>query len=298
MAAGFTTSDIPDLSGKCYLVTGANSGIGLAITRDLAMRGARVLMGCRSEKAALAAIRDLKLGSERDVSFLQLDLADLDSIRSVPERLAKEKGLSGLINNAGVMTPPLTRTTQGFELQFGVNHLAVFALTNVVLPLILDTPDSRVVVTSSISERGASIDWEDISAHKSYSRYKRYAASKLANLLFMRELSRRLEMSGSKILSVGCHPGLAATNLTRHMGPLKILSPIYSLLLNTAEMGAWPALQAATGNVQNGKYYGPQGFKGLRGPSGEAEPSEAALDVDQAALLWELSERLTGFKYT
>ena len=237
-------------SGKCFIVTGTNTGIGLEISRVLAARGARVLLGCRDKakaEAAMAKIRSLTPGA--DLAFLPLDQADLTSIRAAAELAAKEPRIDAHINNAGVMNTPPMRTKQGFELQFGVNHLGTFALTALLLPKLSETKGARVVVTSSLAHRNARIDWDDLNADKSYSPFKRYAPSKLANALFFFELNRRLRALGSPVMAVGCHPGMAATDLGRYMGVFQILNPLVSVVLNSAARGAWPALQAATGNV-------------------------------------------------
>jgi NAD(P)-dependent dehydrogenase (short-subunit alcohol dehydrogenase family) len=186
------------------------------------------------------------------------------------------------------------RTKQGFELQFGVNHLGCFALTALLLPKLSDTKGARVVVTSSIAHRDGKIDWNDLNAEKGYNRIRRYSASKLANALFFYELDRRLRASGSPVTAVGCHPGIAATDLVRHMGPVQILVPLIKLFLNSAEMGAWPTLQAATGRVTSGGYYGPAGFRGIKGASGEAQRSAEAQDPVLARRLWDVSVDMTG----
>lgn len=293
--AGFTEANVPDLSGKCFVVTGANAGIGFEITRVLSARGARVLLACRDRGKAEDVMNLIaKMTAKADVEFLALDQSDLESVRSAADVIAEEARIDGLINNAGVMTPPLTRTGQGHELQFGVNHLGTFALSLLLLPKLQQTPGARIVVTSSIAHRGAVIDWDDLDAKKSYSRMERYAASKLANALFFFELDRRLRAAGSPVISVGCHPGMAQTSLGRHMGPLQVLNPLVGLFLNDAARGAWPALQAATGNVVPGGYYGPIGFRGVRGVSGEASRSDEAMNTVWAKRLWEVSVALTG----
>lgn len=293
--SGFTEADVSDQSGKCFIVTGANTGIGFEVSRVLAARGARVLLACRNQakaETAMAAIRRKAPGA--DLSFLPLDQADLASVRAAAEAAAREPRIDALINNAGVMTPPLTRTRQGFELQFGVNHLGTFALTSLLLPKLAQTQGSRVVVTSSIAHRGAKIDWDDLNAEVNYSRMRRYSASKLANALFFLELDRRLRADGSPVTAVGCHPGMAATELGRYMGPAQLLLPLARLLLNTAAMGAWPALQAATAPVAPGSYYGPIGFREVRGISGEASRSAEARNPETARRLWDASIAMTG----
>lgn len=292
---GFTEADVPDQSGKCFIVTGANTGIGFEASRVLAARGARVLLACRDRAKAEAAMARIRQGSPgANLAFLPLDQADLASVRAAAEQAAGEPRIDALVNNAGVMTPPLTRTKQGFELQFGVNHLGCFALSALLLPKLAETRGARVVVTSSIAHRRAEIDWDDLDADKGYDRFPRYAASKLANALFFFELDRRLRASGSPVTAVGCHPGVAATDLGRHMGALQMLLPVARLFFNSAAMGAWPALQAAAGTVTPGGYYGPIGFRGIRGASGEASRTARAGNPQFAERLWDVSVAKTG----
>lgn len=292
---GFTDADVPDQSSKCFVVTGANVGIGYEVTRVLAQHGARVLLACRDQAKADEAIARIKRDfPTANLEFLPLDLADLASIRIAAALAIKEPRLDALINNAGVMAPPLMHTQQGFELQFGVNHLGCFALTALLLPKLAETPGSRVIVTSSIAHRGARFEWDDLNAEKSYDRMKRYSASKLANALFFFELDRRLRAAGSPVTAVGCHPGVASTDLGRYMGVLQVLNPLVNVLLNSAQRGAWPALQAATGLVKPGGYYGPVGFRGVRGVSGETSRSADARNPALSRRLWEQSVAMTG----
>jgi len=252
-------------------------------------------LACRAkDKAdeAIARIRQLTPGA--DLGFVPYDQGDLESVRAAATLLGREPRIDALINNAGVMTPPLTRTKQGFELQFGVNHLGSFALTSLLLPKLAETSGARVVLTSSFAHRSANIDWDDLHAERTYDRTKRYAASKLANALFFVELDRRLRAAGSPVTAVGCHPGFAATDLGRYMGPLQFLNPLVRLILNSAAKGAWPTLQAATGRVRPGGYYGPIGFGGIRGVSGEAELAPTAQDCALARRLWDASVAATG----
>jgi len=293
--SGFTEADVPDQSGKCFIVTGANTGIGFEAARVLAARRGRVLLACRDKaKAETAMARIGRLAPDADVAFLPLDQADLASVRAAAELAAKEPRLDALINNAGVMRPPLTRTRQGFELQFGVNHLGCFALTALLLPQLGKTERARVVVTASIAHRRGRIAWDDLNAERSYDRSQRYADSKLANMLFFFELDRRLRAAGSPLTVVGCHPGIAATDLGRHLGPLKLLFPVVGMTLNSAAMGAWPTLQAATAPVAAGGYYGPVGLGEMRGPSGPASRTRPAGDRQLARRLWDVSVSMTG----
>ncbi|MBB3812005.1 NAD(P)-dependent dehydrogenase (short-subunit alcohol dehydrogenase family) [Xanthomonas arboricola] len=293
--SGFTETDVPNQAGKCFVVTGANAGVGFEISRVLAARGARVLLGCREQGRADAAIARIKrLTPGADLAWLPLDLGDLDSVRAAAAHVLKEPRINVLINNAGIMNPPLMRTKQGFESQFGVNHLGVFALTSLLLPKLAETPGSRVVVTSSIAHLKATLDWDDLNAERSYSKGDRYGASKLANALFFFELDRRLRATRSPIMAVGAHPGVASTSLGRHMGPIQVMGPLVGLLLNSAAKGAWPALLAATGPVKPGGYYGPTGFGGIRGVAGEARRAPQAEDPALARRLWDISVAMTG----
>jgi NAD(P)-dependent dehydrogenase (short-subunit alcohol dehydrogenase family) len=292
---GFTEANVPQQTGKSFIVTGANTGVGFEIARVLAERGARVLLGCREQIRALDAIARLKrITPNADLVWLPLDLGDLDSVRTAAEIAAKEPRIDALINNAAIMNPPLTRTKQGFESQFGVNHLGVFALTSLLLPKLAETPESRVVVTSSIAHLKAKIDWDDLNADKSYIKNDRYGGSKLANALFFFELDRRLRAAKSPVTAIGVHPGIASTSLGRHMGIVQVVGPIVGLLLNSADKGAWPALLAATGKVKPGGYYGPTGFGGIRGVAGEAKRAPHAEDPALAKRLWDVSIAMTG----
>jgi len=291
---GFTEADVPDQSGKCLIVTGANTGVGFHVARVLAARGARVLLGCRDRgraEAAMARIGRLTPGA--DLAFLPLDQADLASVRTAAELAGREPRLDALVNNAGVMIPPLTRTRQGFELQFGVNHLGCFALTALLLPKLAESA-GRAVITASLAHRRGRIDWDDLNAEKGYRRFPRYRMSKLANALFLFELDRRLRAAGSPVTAVGCHPGLTGTELGRHAGPFRFVTALVNLAFNTPAMGAWPALQAATAPVTPGGYYGPTGLGEARGASGEAWRAPRGLDPAASRRLWELSVAMTG----
>lgn len=297
---GFTGKDVPSQVGKCIVVTGANTGIGFAAARILAARGARVLLACRNKAKtdeAIARIRAETPGA--DLAFVPLDQADLASVRDAAEIIGWEPRVDVLLNNAGVMFPPLERTAQGHEQQFGVNHLGTFALTGLLLPKLARAAGARVVVTASLAHTRGKIDWDDLDAHKSYKRTQRYADSKLMNLLFAFELDRRLRAARSPVSAIACHPGVAATELMRHTpGIARVITPALSLILNTAEQGAWPALQAATAyGVQGGEYYGPQRLRGAAGPSAPALSSAAARDPIAARRLWDISVQLTGVDY-
>ena len=231
---GFTEGDVPDQSSKCFVVTGANTGIGFEISRVLAERGARVIMACRTKDKADTAIATLKKRVPKaNLAYLPFDQADLDSIHSAVDILSGEPRIDVLINNAGVMPSRLKRTKQNFELQFAVNHLGCFAFTVLLMPKLSEIDGARVVVTSSNTHRKAKIDWEDLNAEKSYVASKRYAASKLANALFFFELDRRLRNTQSKVMAVGCHPGAATTEIARDNRLVQVFMPVLRLFLNT-----------------------------------------------------------------
>lgn len=221
MTEGFTDRDVPDQTGRTILVTGANSGIGFATSAVLARAGARVLLACRSrENGEAAAARIREQTPEADLGIVVLDQASLASITAATTQIrGQEARLDVLVNNAGVMAPPLTRTEDGFELQFGVNHLAVFALTARLLPLLRDRADSRIVTTSSVVHREGKLFLDDPNAEADYDRFARYRQSKFANLLFALELDRRLRADGEETASVACHRGLATTSLSHDAAP-------------------------------------------------------------------------------
>lgn len=302
MTDGFTDRDVPDQTGRTFLVTGANSGIGFEASAVLARAGARVLLGCRDAgraEAAAAAIRDRT--PDADLGIVLLDQASLGSVERAATRVREEEPrLDVLVNNAGVMAPPLTHTEDGFELQFGVNHLAVFALTAHLLPMLRGREGSRVVTTSSIAHRTGRLFLADPHAHEDYDAFERYRQSKLANLLFALELDRRLRAAGSPTASVACHPGLAVTNLAEDAAPwlrwfMPVIRPLLQLRYNSPAQGAWPTLMAATDpGVEGGEYLGPTLRGETAGPAARAKVSSKARDEDLARQLWDLSVELTG----
>lgn len=294
-SSGFTAADVTDQSGKCFVVTGANTGLGFETARVLASRGARIVLACRDAAKANDAMNRIRAETPAaDLRFLAYDQGDLASIRRAADDLSNEPHIDALVNNAGVMVPPLMRTRQGFELQFGVNHLGSFAFTSLMLPKLAQTSGARVVVTGSLAHMSGRIDWDDLNAEKSYRKWPRYGMSKLANLLFLFELDRRLRAAGSPVTVAGCHPGFATTDLGRHMPGIGLLWPIFKLFSNTSAMGAWPTLQAATGDIRPGEYCGPQGFREIKGPSGIAKRAPQAIDAASARRLWGISIAMTG----
>lgn len=293
---GFTAADLPSQQGKCFIVTGANAGLGFETSRALAARGARVLLACRDEGRARDAMARIAAETPgADLAFIPLDQGDLASIRNAAALAMAQPRIDALVNNAGVMIPPLGHTRDGFELQFGVNHLGCFALTALLLPKLAQTPGSRVVVTASLAHKYGRIDWDDLNAAKSYSATQRYADSKLANILFLFELDRRLRAAGSPVIAAGCHPGVAVTDLGRHRLITRIGFPLLRPILNSAAMGAWPTLQAAAApDVVPGEYYGPQRLREMRGPSAIARRAKKARNAGLARRLWDMSVQMTG----
>ena len=293
---------IPDQQGRTVLITGANSGIGLEAARRFAHAGARVIMACRNTskgEAAAAAIREELPQAELEISAL--DLASLDSIRDFAQRHADDT-LDLLINNAGVMVPPYTKTADGFELQLGTNHLGHFALTGLLLDRLIDTPGARVVNISSTAHKIGRIDFDDLQSERSYRRWRAYGQSKIANLLFTFELDRRLRASGSELLSVAAHPGYSATNLQFAATPSRV-ERLGSVFLNrivaqSAEAGALPTLFAATAEIPGGSFVGPDGFQEMRGKPKLVKAIARAHDEAVARRLWEVSEDLTGVRFT
>ena len=292
---------IPDLAGRTMIVTGASSGIGLEAARELARRGAAVTLAVRDEGRGQAAAREIGV----PVEVALLDLADLASVRGFAARWRAEhpEGLDVLVNNAGVMAIPRRETADGFEMQLGTNHLGHFALTGLLLEAL--RPDARVVTVSSGVHRAGRIDFDDLQGRDSYQKWRAYAQSKLANLLFALELDRRAQAAGAGRRSIAVHPGYAATNL-QHVGPQmegrrwtqRGVAVANRLLAQSAEAGAWPTLMAATDpTVASGSFLGPTGLRGMRGAPGHEVPSGAARDEEAARRLWEVSTELTGVAY-
>ncbi len=298
--SNFTDNNVTDQSGRVFLITGANSGLGYAAAKVLAGRGARVLMGCRS--AAEAAMADIRaVYPDADLRFIPLDLGDLKSVRAAARQVAEEPRLDVLVNNAGIMMPPREETADGFESQFGVNHLGTFALTGLLLDKIAQGQSPRIVITSSMAHRSGRIDFDDINAEEGYSRWGRYAMSKLANLLHMYELDRRLRAAGSPIIAVACHPGVADTELAKNFPGfmVSLLRPVSSLFMNSAAQGAWPTLAAAAGEgIEGGQYFGPSRNGEWVGPAREVEPRPKARRIEPAKRLWDVSEEMTGVRYS
>ncbi|MEM9075299.1 MAG: oxidoreductase [Myxococcota bacterium] len=297
----FTETSLPSLHDQAVIVTGANSGIGFEASRALAERGAVVVLACRNLEKGRAAVARIKEGSPRARVYLEaLDLADLASVRTFAERMNERlEVLHRLINNAGVMALPYRRTADGFEMQMGTNHYGHFALTGLLLDLLLAAPNARVVTVSSLAHFFGGIRFRDPNWENFYQRWAAYGQSKLANVLFAFELERRFRAAGTSALSVACHPGFASTNL-QFVGPTLDGSKAMMALMKwnnryvaqSAAEGALPTLYAAYGNVSGGYYIGPDGA--LRGAPKPARASKKARDPELAARLWALSEESTG----
>ena len=293
----WTAADIPDQSGRVAVVTGANSGLGLVIARELARAGANVVLAVRNVEKGEQAASDIDAGARVE----QLDLAELASVRAFAERVGGEFDL--LVNNAGVMAPPRRVTADGFESQIGTNHLGHFALTGLLLPKLLASSAPRVVTMSSGAHRMGRIAFDDLHGERSYNNWRAYGQSKLANLMFCFELNRRATDAGTALKSVAAHPGYAATNL-QFAGPAHwyehaVMTVGNRLFAQNAEMGALPALYASTvPDIPGGAYVGPNQFMELRGYPRLVTAAGKAYDEQAWRRLWEVSEELTGVRYS
>jgi NAD(P)-dependent dehydrogenase (short-subunit alcohol dehydrogenase family) len=302
----WTTTDIPDQSGRVAVVTGANSGLGLNTALELARKGAHVVVACRNQEKGAAALERVRAEAPAGHAELRrLDLADLASVRAFAAAVGD--GLDRvdlLVNNAGIMGIPRRTTADGFEMQFGTNHLGHFALTGLLLPALLRSSAPRVVTVSSGAHRMGRIAFHDLQGERRYWRWSAYGQSKLANLLFAFELQRRAAAAGTTLLSVAAHPGYAATNLQSASARMDRI-PIEGLLMKVSnaliaqsdDKGALPLLYAATMDVPPAAYVGPDGWKEMRGYPTLVQPAGHATDEDTARRLWEVSEELTGVRY-
>ncbi|OKJ05541.1 oxidoreductase [Kitasatospora sp. CB01950] len=293
----WSTERIPDQAGRVFVVTGANSGLGLATGRALAAKGGRVILAVRDEAKGRRAAEGMPGAEVR-----RLDLADLESVRRFAEDLRADGVRPDvLVNNAGVMAPPRTLGAQGHELQFAVNHLGHFALTGLLLDLLADRPNSRVVTVSSLNHRQGRMHFDDLSGERGYAPMRYYNQSKFANAVFGLELHRRLAAAGSPVRSLLAHPGYTATNLqtSAPTGLVKLLfGRLLTPLAQSPEQGALPQLFAATDpEARSGQFIGPGGPGELRGAPTVVRPVPAAEDAGTGRRLWELSERLTGVHY-
>ena len=302
----WTGDDVLSMDDETVVITGANSGIGFHAARAFAAKGADVTMACRSvERGEDAADEIREEVPDAPVEVRELDLASLDSVEDFADGFIQDHdALDVLCNNAGVMAIPRTETEDGFETQFGVNHLGHFALTAHLSDLVVSTDRARVVTTSSGAHERGTIDFEDPHGEDEYTKWGAYAQSKLANLLFAFELQRRFEDADVDAKSVGVHPGYAATDLQRR-GPemegsrlkLGAMKAMNAVLAQSAERGALPILYGATAELEGGEYVGPGGFMNMRGYPEVQEPNERARDKETAERLWEVSEELTGVEF-
>jgi NAD(P)-dependent dehydrogenase (short-subunit alcohol dehydrogenase family) len=287
----FSTSSIPDMTGKTIIVTGANSGIGRAAATALADHGAHVVLAVRNIDKGQAAAAQMNGTTE----VRRLDLASLESVREFAAGWSDPIDI--LINNAGIMIPPLSRTADGFEMQFGTNHLGHFALTNLLLPHVT----GRVVTVASGAHRMGHVDFDDLNwERKSYKAWRAYGQSKLANLLFTAELQRRLAAAGSEVIANAAHPGYSATNLQSHSENrlMEVLMVVGNRVIAQDDKGgALPTLYAAVADVPGNSYAGPSGFMEGRGAPKLVGRSKEALDEDVARRLWDVSEQLTGVSF-
>ncbi|WP_179466325.1 SDR family NAD(P)-dependent oxidoreductase [Mycolicibacterium vinylchloridicum] len=291
--AAWTVNDIPDQTGRTAVITGANTGLGYETARALASKGARVVLAVRNlDKGKAAADLIARRYPGADVAVQELDLTSLESVRAAADQLrAGHDRIDLLINNAGVMMTPKQTTKDGFELQFGTNHLGHFALTGLLLDRLLAVPGSRVVTVSSNGHRMGQIRFDDLQSERSYSRAGAYGQAKLANLLFTYELQRRL--AGTNTIATAAHPGSSATELGRNLP--RIVEWGFGLTVQSSEMGALPQLRAATDpSVLGGQYYGPSGFLQMRGYPKLVSSNGRSHDIAAQKRLWAVSEALTG----
>ena len=293
----WTFADIPDQSGRIAIVTGANSGIGEPTARELARAGSSVILACRNpEKAEAALDRIRRAVPDADLRFMPLDLSDLSTVHEFADRFQSEhERLDLLINNAGVMVPPYSKTKDGFELQIGTNHLGHFALTGRLMGLLLTTPESRVVSVSSNAHKMGKVRFDDLHYEKRYSRWGAYCQSKVANLLFCYELQRRLSATGASCSSVAAHPGWTHTNLFAQSWTAQVTG---SYIAMDPDAGAAPTLRAATEpEAEGGSYYGPGGFLEIWGSAVRVKSNRYSQREDVAARLWSVSQDLTSVRF-
>ncbi len=293
----WTLARLPNLDGRVAIVTGANAGLGYETAFALASAGAEVVLATRDQlRGERAAGRIRATRPQAKVERLELDLSRLDSVAEFVEAFgADHDRLDILVNNAGVMHPPANKTAEGFELQFGVNHLGHHALTGRLLPLLSRAEDPRIVTVSSIAHRGAKIDFDNLRMEKGYNPYREYGQSKLANLVFARELDRRLRAAQSPIRSIAAHPGVSATDLSRYF-PRLVASLAKGVSMSPAK-GALSQIYACVEDVQGGAYIGPDGFKEIWGWPHHAEVDAAARVDGLGPRLFDVSEQATGVRF-
>jgi NAD(P)-dependent dehydrogenase (short-subunit alcohol dehydrogenase family) len=303
LSAKWTAEQIPDQAGRVAVVTGANSGIGFVAARELARAGAHVVLACRNVTKGGACRREIAdAAPHASLEVAELDLGSLASVRGFAESFAdRHEGPDLLINNAGVMAPPRSETADGFELQFGTNHLGHFGLTGLLIGGMEGREDARVVTVTSPAHWYGRVDFEDLHGERRYGRWRAYGQSKVANLLFALELDRRLRLAGWRVQSLAAHPGYAATKL-QSTGPTgldgAVMAVTNRLFAQSAEMGALPTLYAATyPGLEGGTLIGPGGIGEQRGHPKPVPPRGRALDEALARRLWTVSEQLTGVRF-
>jgi len=299
--SAFDLNKIPSQKGRIAIVTGANIGLGYETTIGLAKKELTVIMACRNiEKATKAKSEILIKVPNAQLFVMELDLMSLKSVRAFAKSFIESQSrLDLLINNAGIMVPPFALTEDGFESQMGVNYFSHFLLTGLLLPLLEKTENSRIISLSSIAHKNAKIDFENLNSEKCYSKMEAYGQSKLACLMFSYELQRRLEKADSTILSVAAHPGVSNTNLGQNLPSwTKIIEPLFiPLFTHSPENAALPSLYTAMGDVKGGDYYGPTGFREMKGKPGKVNSNTISFDKEIAKKLWTVSENKTQINF-
>lgn len=298
----WTIDNAEDLTSKIIIVTGANAGLGYETTLALAQKNATVIMACRNEtKAEKAKQEILKSSGPASLIIIPLDLSSLKSVKNFAEVfLKKYDRLDVLINNAGIMIPPFSKTEDGFESQMAANYFGHFLLTGLLLDTLNATPNARIVMLSSMAHKTGKIDFDNLNAEKSYSKMGAYGQSKLACLMHAVELQRRLEKAGSKTIVVAAHPGVSNTELMRYIpkAVYYLALPLFSIITHSPDKGALPSLMAALSNdVQGGDYFGPTGFMEMKGKPGKVKGEPHAYDADVVEKLFDRAEELTNYKY-
>lgn len=299
----WTTENIPDLTGKVIVVTGGNSGLGYESVKAFAQKGAEVILASRSVERGETAKKEMGTVKGK-IAVMQLDLQDFTSIKKFANDFKEKYGrLDVLLNNAGIMTTPYFLTKDGLEAQNGTNHFGHFALTGQLFDILKKTPKSRIVNTSSLAHKQGKMDFDNLLFEngKGYSPIKSYGRSKLSNLLFTYELQRRIKAAQIDSLVVAAHPGVSNTNLSRYLEKkfiFKILKPVLAPFFQSAEMGALPQIRASVDeNVKGGEYYGPDGFREMKGFPVKVKSNEASHNEEDAKKLWAISEKITGIKF-
>jgi NAD(P)-dependent dehydrogenase (short-subunit alcohol dehydrogenase family) len=295
-------SQLPDLTGRCYVITGGNSGIGLEAAKMLGEAGGNIIIACRNPSKAKDAQSEISAVSKGTVETIQLDLASLESVRKIADELrSRVSKIDGLINNAGIMQTPEQRTADGFEMQIGTNHLGHFLWTGLLFDLV-EAASGRIVIVSSVAHKFGKINFDDLMSEKKYSSTMAYCQSKLANLIFAMDLDRKLKAKNSSVSVYACHPGYSATNL-QSTGPTGLFKGVYKLLnaivAQPMKNGAMPTVLCAAGKeAKPGGYYGPQGLSESRGRISDAVVMPQALEKETAEKLWQESEKYVNLEWT